>query len=134
MSRSASFSLRSAAHVAASAAYVPLRCSRKPTLSGIAKRVRQNAELGERVFLKVLAMGLPGTCCRRVSLVRSIERRSGCLTHKANVEAFELPVRATTANFIWGLVERARSGRARRVARDSPAPTSDSKRVVVSDN
>ena len=43
----ASFSLRSAAHVAT---YAPLRCSRKP---------RQNAELGERVFLKVLARVSP---------------------------------------------------------------------------
>jgi hypothetical protein len=37
--------------------YAPLRCSPKPTPSGIAKRVRQNAELARRASLKVLAMG-----------------------------------------------------------------------------
>jgi hypothetical protein len=53
LSRSASFWLRSGAHVQE---YAPLRCSPKPTPSGITKRVRQNIELAERASLKVLAM------------------------------------------------------------------------------
>jgi thiol-disulfide isomerase/thioredoxin len=43
--------------------YAPLRCSPKPTPSGIAKRVRQNSELARRANLKVMA-----TACALIAL------------------------------------------------------------------
>jgi hypothetical protein len=61
VSRSASFWLRSGGRARPQGRvvqeYAPLRCSPKPTPSGIAKRVRQNAELARRASLNVLAIG-----------------------------------------------------------------------------